>query len=152
MRAISSFRLEAGTSTFWCLARMALRIRASMSATGSVNLMFCFSSSRPVASASYVLWTENLRRPCFTAPHRIVCCAGLACSLREGRRAYLPRRLGNTRDLPTQRQTAEAEPADAELAQIAARASADLAAVVLACGELWFSCVLNSFCCSGHVA
>jgi len=49
MRAISVFSLEAGISTFWCLARIALRMRASMSATGSVNLIFCFSSSRPFA-------------------------------------------------------------------------------------------------------
>jgi len=41
--------LEAGTSTFWCRARIALRMRASMSATGSVNLIVCFSSSRPFA-------------------------------------------------------------------------------------------------------
>jgi hypothetical protein len=35
--------LEAGISTFWCRARIALRMRASMSATGSVNLIVCFS-------------------------------------------------------------------------------------------------------------
>src|SRR5271170_7344258 len=44
MRAISSFSLEAGISTFWCRALIALRIRVSISATGSVNLMRSFSS------------------------------------------------------------------------------------------------------------
>src|SRR5271169_6350352 len=44
MRAISSFNLEAGISTFWCRALIALRIRVSISATGSVNLMRSFSS------------------------------------------------------------------------------------------------------------
>src|SRR5262245_58778691 len=40
MRAISSFSLEAGTSTLgWC-AWIALRTRARKSATGSVKLMF----------------------------------------------------------------------------------------------------------------
>src|SRR5581483_451616 len=44
MRAISSFNLEAGISTFWCRALIELRMRVSMSATGSVNLIVCFSS------------------------------------------------------------------------------------------------------------
>ena len=38
--AISCFSLEAGMSTFWWRALMALRTRASMSATGSVKFMF----------------------------------------------------------------------------------------------------------------
>src|SRR6266853_1598938 len=59
MRAISSFNLEAGTSTFWCLELIALRIRDSISATGSVNLMFCFSWSRPFVSAGCVLLAEE---------------------------------------------------------------------------------------------
>src|SRR5215469_4196804 len=58
MRAISTFSLEAGISTFWCRALAALRIRASMSATGSVNLIVCFSSSHPFAPRS----AENLQR------------------------------------------------------------------------------------------
>src|SRR6185437_9740105 len=40
MRAISSFSLEAGTSSFWCRAEIELRMRASKSATGSVKLIF----------------------------------------------------------------------------------------------------------------
>src|SRR5712692_4551673 len=50
MRAISSFSLEAGTSTFWCRALIALRMRASMSATGSVNLIALLLLRRPFAS------------------------------------------------------------------------------------------------------
>jgi hypothetical protein len=52
------FSLEAGISTFWCRARIALRMRASMSATGSVNLIVCFSFSRPFAPRP----AENLRQ------------------------------------------------------------------------------------------
>src|SRR5205823_345767 len=51
MRAISVFRLEAGISTFWCRARIALRIRVSMSATGSVNFIRFASPQPPVLSA-----------------------------------------------------------------------------------------------------
>src|ERR671937_1666892 len=38
MRAISSLRREVGISTRSCIALLALRIRASMSATGSVSI------------------------------------------------------------------------------------------------------------------
>jgi len=48
------------------------------------------------------------------------------------RHAVLPRWLGNTRNFPSQRQPAEAEPAKAELSQEGTRTSANLAAVVLA--------------------
>src|SRR5580765_8130989 len=49
MRAISSFKREAGTSTFCFRAWSAFRTRVSMSATGSVNLIVCFSLSHPFA-------------------------------------------------------------------------------------------------------
>src|SRR5690242_8328517 len=52
MRAISSFSLETGTSTFWCRAPIALRMRASKSATGSVNLIMLLLGSSPVDSHS----------------------------------------------------------------------------------------------------
>src|SRR5580693_8564090 len=58
MRAISSFNREAGMSTFWCRAWSAFRTRVSMSATGSVNLIVCFSSSHPFAPRQ----AENLRQ------------------------------------------------------------------------------------------
>src|ERR1039458_3221872 len=46
MRAISTFSLECGTSTFWCRALMALRTRVKKSETGSVKLMLYISSNR----------------------------------------------------------------------------------------------------------
>src|SRR5579864_2123232 len=52
MRAISIFNLEAGTSTFWCRARIALRMRASMSATGSVKFIVLLLLSHPFSSLS----------------------------------------------------------------------------------------------------
>src|ERR1700676_3317753 len=58
MRAISSFNREAGISTFWCRAWSAFRTRVSMSATGSVNLIVCFSSSHPFAPRG----AENLQQ------------------------------------------------------------------------------------------
>src|SRR5271165_4781426 len=51
MRAISSFRREAGISTFWCRAWSAFRTRVSMSATGSVNLIVLLLLQPPVRSA-----------------------------------------------------------------------------------------------------
>src|SRR6478736_9457711 len=39
MRAISIFSLEAGISAFSCSALLALRMRVSMSATGSVSIL-----------------------------------------------------------------------------------------------------------------
>src|SRR5207253_9539263 len=62
----------------------------------------------------------------------------------------LPGRLGDAGDLSLERQPAKAQAADAELAQIAARPSADAAAVVLPAGELGLACVFHSFCCSRH--
>src|SRR5579863_387428 len=62
MRAISSFNREAGISTFWCRAWSAFRTRVSMSATGSVNLIVCFSSGHPFAPR----FAENLRQLFFS--------------------------------------------------------------------------------------
>src|SRR5271155_4152732 len=75
---------------------------------------------------------------------------------------FLPRRLRNPRNLPAQRQLPEAQPAQAELAQIRARTSAHLAAVMSARGKLrlllalgsrhlkrlLYFRVFDSFCCS----
>src|ERR1700684_96892 len=56
MRAISTFSLECGTSTFWCRALMALRTRVKKSETGSVKLMRYISSNRrPLAFAQPAL-------------------------------------------------------------------------------------------------
>jgi hypothetical protein len=50
----------------------------------------------------------------------------------ENQKRFLPGRFRNSGDLTLERQSAEAQAADAELAQKAARPSADRAAVVLA--------------------
>src|ERR1700675_3711797 len=64
----------------------------------------------------------------------------------------LPGRLRNPGNLPLEGQSAETQPAKAELTQVCARTSADLAAVVLARRELGLLCVLHSFCGSCHLA
>src|SRR5580704_11585299 len=144
MRAISTFSLEAGTSTFWCRACSALRTLVSISATGSVNLIVCFSSRHPFAPLS----TENLRQLVLLRhPQRDASCLAkdlgaprdhsrALCENSRVRRASLPGRLRDSRNLPAQRQLPEAQPAQSELAQIRARPSANLATVVPARGEL----------------
>src|SRR5258708_31572809 len=112
MRAISTFRREAGTSTFWCRACSALRTLVNISATGSVNLIVCFSSRHPFAPRL----AENLRRlPYHLLDHaylrqlvilsetsfvsrRISACTNSI--------ARLPRRLRDSRNLPAQSQPA----------------------------------------------
>src|ERR1700733_11331768 len=151
MRAISSFSREAGMSTFWCRAWSALRTLVSISATGSVNLIVCFSSSRPFASR----FAKNLRR--LTLPLN-----SIQIHTERDARAFLPGRFRDPRNLPAQRQPAEAQAAQSKLAQVSARTSAQLAAVVPARGKLGGLlflvarqlkllldlCVFNSFCCS----
>ncbi len=172
MRAISSFNREAGISTFWCRAWSAFRTRVSMSATGSVNLIVCFSSCHPFAPRS----AENLRQLVSLHP---CCCHLWRCRLYRRHperrslprrisignqlagRASLPRRLRNSWNLPAQRELAEAQAANAELAQKSARPSAKLAAVVLARGKLRLLHVLctlvqshsvfNPLCCRRHI-
>src|SRR5215469_3530459 len=148
MRAISSFNFEAGISTFWCRALIELRIRASMSATGSVNLIVCFSS------AARSLHTP--RRTCsgllLNFLRSFEPSSSLRCHLPKTDDRLLPGRLRNPGDLTLQGQTAEAQAAYTELAQVRARPSADLAAVVLARGKLGLLCVFYSFCCCRHLA
>src|SRR5580704_5507973 len=151
MRAISTFSLEAGTSTFWCRACSALRTLVSMSATGSVNLIVCFSSRHPFAPPSaenlrqlpYLFTTvilsetlfclaKSLSRACrgdLVAPrdHSRVLCENAKSRVQ---RASLPRRLRHARNLPLQRQLPEAQAAQPELAQISPRPPAPLVAVV----------------------
>ena len=50
---------------------------------------------------------------------------------------FLPGRLQDAWNFATQRQSAKAQAAHAELAQVRARASAQFAPIVLARGELW---------------
>src|ERR1700692_4368681 len=62
MRAISVFSFDAGTSSFWCRARMELRIRVTKSATGSVKLIL--SPPLPVRSGLGYPGPQNLRECC----------------------------------------------------------------------------------------
>jgi hypothetical protein len=140
-------------------------MRASMSATGSVNLIVCFSSATRSLRAlrrtcSGLLsktgrWSLVLgRRP--TQPLLLIRFSYrrsslLALTINDERpTTALPGRLRNPGDLSLKSQPAETQPADAKLAQESARASANLAAVVLARRELGLLCVLYSFCCCGH--
>ena len=97
-----------------------------MSATGSVNLIVCFSSSRPFAPRS----AENLRRLVYL--NTLLKFAGCARECLLVLTEQLPGRLRNAWNLALQRQTAETQAAQTELAQIGARPPANLAAVVLA--------------------
>src|SRR5450755_3155770 len=93
MRAISTFSLEAGISTFWWRARIALRIRVSMSATGSVKFIVCFSSAarllrpdqhwaeEPATTLSPGLGYSDSVTPDSGAPLLRVLCAGVGDSL-----------------------------------------------------------------------
>ena len=103
---------------------MALRMRASKSATGSVNLIFCFSSSRPFAPhrggepAAALL--HNLRDLCAS---RALCVE--RHTIGDSRNRTYQDDFETPGISPLQRQAAEAQAADAELAQKAARPSAD---------------------------
>src|SRR5262249_49436317 len=97
---------DEGTSSFWCRAWSALRMRASRSATGSVTPIDCFSFGHPFAPA----------------------CRG-TCG--DGNFKLLPGRLRYPGNLSPKRQPAEAQPADAELAQESARTPTQPAAVAL---------------------
>src|SRR5258708_40347557 len=142
MRAISSFSLEAGTSTFWCRARIALRIRASMSATGSVKFIALLLLGHSFSP---------FQRRTSNGP----CSAGSLARV-----VVLPRRFRNAGNFTAQCQPAETQAAESELAQIPTRTSADLAAVMPARRKLELLpfgasirkllldfLVLHSFCC-----
>src|SRR6185312_11342492 len=135
MRAISLLSLEAGASSFWCFARCALRIRVKKSATGSVRFIVFLSS--PVRSCTQENLRECLRPPRLSSqpimflpvrfgsePQHSGCGAGQRSCVRTPHRVKnarrgprLPARLHNARDLTLERQTTEAQTADAELAQ-----------------------------------
>jgi hypothetical protein len=65
---------------------------------------------------------------------------------------HLPGRLHDAWNLALERERAEAQAADAELAQERARTPAQVAAVVLAAGKLRLPFIFNAFCGSGHFA
>src|SRR5437868_2524977 len=109
MRAISSLMFETGTSTFWCLAAYALRMRVSISAIGSV-----ITSPESVTSDQLPVASElQLRTDNWSLATR-----------------YLPTRLRHAGNVAFERQPAEADAAERELAQIAFAASATPAAVM----------------------
>jgi hypothetical protein len=116
-----------------------------MSATGSVNLIVLL-----LLIARLLRFNEEP--------------AAIFVSQAAGTAALLPGRFRNARYLSTQSQPTETQAAQPELAQVGARPSANLAAVVLARGKLRPGplppcvveflldlCVLNSFC-GGHFA
>src|SRR5579872_1652862 len=114
MRAMSAFSRDAGMSTRVCLAVTALRIRASMSAIGSV--MSALSSFQLSAS----------------------------------RLSALPAALGDARDVAFERELAEAQAAQRELAHVRARAAAEAAAVAQPDLVLRRFQFLRDLCGGGH--
>src|SRR4029078_3486299 len=105
--AISTFRRDSGISTRGCRDWVALRIRASMSAIGSVIFL-----NLVVLSAEALGWCLGpIPRPFGSCP------------------AALPATLGHACDVPLQRELAEAEAAQRALAQGGARPGAAAAAV-----------------------
>src|ERR1035437_7406990 len=125
MRAISTLSLEWGTSTFCWRALMALRTRVKKAETGSVKLMLYFSSKRhPLASRALA---PALDRRCGKNLRRRTCLF-----------AQLPTRLRDPGNLAPQGQISEVQTAEPKLAQVSARASAHLAAVMLPGRELEF--------------
>src|SRR3954467_2031333 len=100
MRAISVFSLEAGTSTLGWRAWIAFRTRVSMSAMGSLVIVL-------------LLLCPGFPRPCGAS----------------GLLHFLPARLRHAGNFTVQRELAEAQPANAELAQEGARPATTPAAV-----------------------
>src|ERR1044072_2175738 len=111
MRAISSFSFDAGMSTRECLAAIALRIRVSMSAIGSVI------TQTPKQMLDVGCQMSVRRQP-------------LTSNIQHLTSALLPARLDDARNLPLECQFAEADAAQLELAQVAAGPPAALAAHV----------------------
>src|SRR6266576_6796368 len=125
MRAISSFSFEAGISTRECLAAIALRIRVNISAMGSV--MYISKSGVGCRVSGDGLGPAFKPVP-DTWP--------------LGTLLFLPARLYDARNLSLERQVAETDTAQVELAQIRARPAATFAARITAHFELRFPCRL----------
>ena len=89
MRAISSFMREVGISALSCIALFALRIRVSMSATGSVSIaspptseLFVMPGMTPwwASSRRQIRQRPNLRYTARGRPHRLQReCACVGC-------------------------------------------------------------------------
>src|SRR6185437_12752661 len=125
----------AGTSSFCWRALIALRIRVNKSATGSVKLILISSSTFRVSPPQAETSSETVLHNGFrlsalgVRPLNFVK-GGWPNVKSRPPTALLPGRLCDTGNLPAQRQTAEAQAADSELAQICARTPAELAAVM----------------------
>src|ERR1700674_333210 len=113
----------------------AFRRRVSISAIGSV---ICFSRG-PLAP----LLAARLRGP--NAPGR----SRLTVVLRS-LVLQLPAALGHAGHVALQRQLAEAQPAQPELAQVRARPAAQVAAVAQTNLEFRRLVLFRDFCCGGH--
>src|SRR5882672_4735443 len=156
MRAISALSLEAGISTFWCRAWSALRNRVNISATGSVNLIVLLllelpSVCRDGGACVSRRGTRNgsVSRRALTTARRVL---PMSQPDFHSKPNQLPGRLHDAWNLALERERAEAQAADAELAQERARTPAQVAAVVLAAGKLRLPFVFNAFCSSCHFA
>src|SRR5215469_3415097 len=162
MRAISIFSFEAGTSSFCWRALTALRMRVNKSATGSVKLIlissYRFAFVRRGGNQSETYCRE---RSAIGAQRSAKNHSRARPAERRAPNA-LPGRFGDAWNFAAKSQSAEAQAAYAELAQVRSWTSAQLAAVVPARGKLGrcrFAAarllklfldlrVLNSFCCS----
>jgi len=106
-----------------------------MSATGSVNLIVCFSLSHPFAPRPAENLQQLVHHSFVVSRFSLAYSLAVANDQRPAANDPLPRRLRNPWNFPAQRQLAEAQAANAELAQEAARPSAKLAAVMPARGK-----------------
>src|SRR5258707_13906030 len=111
MRAISSFNFDAGISTRECFAETAFRMRANMSAIGSVMLYSVkrfqiFDRRFAKSSSGRASQIANLKSKIANSP--------------------LPTRFHHAGNLSLQGQLAKANPAQVKLAQIIARTAAPL--------------------------
>src|SRR5436305_994261 len=125
---MSLFMRELGISARSCSALLALRIRASMSATGSVSISHLSGTKRP-----------DKPSPGENAQHFS---------------RLLPRTLGHARDHALVRELAQADPAEAELLEHRSRPAAAVAARVRAHREFLRARLLDPkrflchYCCS----
>src|SRR5579859_234831 len=124
MRATSIFTRLDGISTFSCRALEAFRIRVSMSPTGSFT-------ATPRGRRAFGTITRRGRGASPSARSgRGACGSGVVVVVVSVVMSLSPTRLRHAGELADERALAEADPAQAELAHVAARATAHLAAVV----------------------
>src|SRR5438477_5888621 len=123
MRAISIFTRLDGIITFSCRAPAALRIRVSMSATGSFT-------ATPRGRRAFGTITRRGRGPSPSARSGRDGCGSGVFVVTSVVMLFSPTRLRHARQLAGQRALAEADPAQAELPHVSACPAADLAAVV----------------------